>query len=174
MTNILLYISDYIIPIIIFYIVISGLYNAANVFDDFKEGVKEGIKVVVDIIPTLIGLMVAIGVMNTAGIFEMFSDIVHPIAKLINFPSSLVPLVIIKLFSSSAASSYLISIYKEYGTDSYEGILASVIMSSSETVFYVLAVYTAAAKIKRTRYTLLGGLFATLVGIICSIIVVNL
>lgn len=174
MTNILMYISDYIIPAIIFYIVMVGLYNNINVFDNFIKGAKEGMRTVVDIIPTLIGLMVGIGVMNTAGLFEMFSELIHPITSLIKFPSALVPLVIIKLFSSSAASSYLINIYKEFGTDSYEGILASVIMSASETIFYVLAVYTAASKIKRTRYTLLGGLFATLIGIICSIIVVNM
>lgn len=174
MEKILIYISDYSIPLIIFYIVIMGLYNNVNVFEEFMVGAKQGIKIVIDIMPTLLGLMVSIGVMRRAGIFEIISEFIEPLTNAIRIPSVLVPLVIVKMFSSSAATSMLIDIYKEYGTDSYEGILSSVIMSASETVFYVLAVYTAAGKIRKTRYTILGGLFATIVGIICSIIVVNL
>ena len=173
MSNILIYVSDYAIPLVVFYIVIVGLYSNVNIYDEFLVGAKEGLKIVIDMVPTLIGLLVAIGVMRQAGIFSILANVIEPLMKIVNFPSELVPLVIIKLFSSSAATSLLIDIYKEYGVDSYQGILSSVIMSSSETVFYVLAVYTAAGRIKKTRYILAGGLFATLIGIIVSCIVVN-
>jgi len=82
-------------------------------------------------------------------------------------------LAIVKMFSSSAASSLLIDIYKEFGADSYLGRLASVMMSASETVFYTLAVYTTAGGIKKTRYIVPGGLFATIVGIICAVVLLN-
>lgn len=173
MTNVLVYLSDYAIPIVIFYIVIMGLINKCNLFDDFLYGVKEGLKIVVDIGPTLIGLMTAIGVMRASGVFDVIIKIIEPITRFIRFPTELLPLVLIKLFSSSAATSLLIDIYKQYGTDSYQGTLSSIMMSSSETVFYVLAVYSAAGKIKKTRYIIFGGLFATLVGIICSIFLVS-
>ena len=169
MSNILMYISDYAIPIIIFYIVISGLFIKTEIFDDFIKGGKEGIKIVVDLVPTLIGLMVAIGVMRISGVFDIIVNFLRPMAEKLNFPSQLLPLAIIKMFSSSAATSLLIDIYKEFGTDSYIGKLASVMMSASETVFYTLAVYTAAGKIKKTRYIVLGGIFTTLIGIISSV-----
>ena len=99
----------------------------------------------------------------------LFVKVIKPITDLVKFPSELLPLVVIKMFSSSAATSLLIDIYKEYGVDSYLGKLSSIMMSASETVFYTLAVYTAAGKIKKTRYIVPGGLFATLIGIICSV-----
>lgn len=173
MMKILMYFSDYAIPLVIFYIVIVGLYMNVNIYEEFIIGVKEGIKIVKDMAPTLVALLVAIGVMRQSGIFNMLSVCIEPLVKCIRFPSELVPIVVIKLFSSSAATSMLIDIYKEYGADSYYGILSSVIMSTSETVFYILAVYSVAGKIKKMRYTILGGLFATLVGIICSCLVVK-
>lgn len=173
MLRILMYISDYAIPLVIFYVVIVGLYNNVSIYEEFITGAKEGLNIVVSIMPTLIGLMVAIGVMRSSGIFNGLASIIQPLTNVLHFPSQLVPLVVIKLFSSSAATSLLIDIFKEFGADSYEGILSSVIMSSSETVFYVLAVYTTAGKIRKTKYIIAGGLLATMIGIICSCVIVN-
>lgn len=173
MTSVLVYISDYAIPIVIFYIVLMGLFAKCNLFDDFLSGAREGINIVVEIIPTLIGLMTAIGVMRASGVFDLMIELIKPFTEIIKFPTEVLPLIVIKLFSSSAATSLLVDIYKQYGADSYQGILSSIMMSSSETVFYVLAVYSAAGKIKKTRYIVFGGLFATLIGIICSIILVG-
>ena len=169
MNNILIYISDYAIPIVIFYIVLIGLQSKGEIFEDFLKGAKEGLAIVVELVPTLIGLMVGIGVMRASGVFEILIEIIKPITDVMRFPSQLLPLVVIKLFSSSAATSLLLDIYKEFGVDSYLGRLASIMMSASETVFYTLAVYTSAGKIKKTRYIVPGGLFATLIGIICSV-----
>ena len=174
MNNILIYLSDYAIPIVIFYIVLTGLQNKDEIFEEFLTGAKEGLKLVVELMPPLIGLMVGIGVRRASGVFDVLVRIIKPITDICKFPSQLVPLVVIKMFSSSAATSLLIDIYKEYGVDSYLGKLSSIMMSASETVFYTLAVYTAAGKIKKTRYIVPGGLFATLVGIICSVILLNI
>lgn len=170
----LIYISDYIIPFIIFYIVGMGLLMKQNVFDDFITGAKDGFKVVIDILPTLIGLMVAIGILRASGALDNIAGVIKPVTDILHFPSEAVPLVIVKMFSSSAATSLLLDIFKEHGPDSYLGRLSSIIMSSTETIFYTMAVYFMAAGVKKTRYTLAGCLFATLTGVVASVIVTNL
>jgi spore maturation protein B len=170
----LIYISDYIIPFIFFYIVGMGLLSKQNVFDDFITGAKDGFKVVLDILPTLIGLMVAIGILRASGVLQIIANLLSPITNMLHFPSEVVPLVIIKMFSSSAATSLLLDIFKEHGPDSYLGRLTSIIMSSTETIFYTLAVYFMAAGVKKTRYTLVGCLIAMLTGVIASTVVTNL
>lgn len=170
----LIYVSDYIIPFIFFYIIGMALLSKQNVFDDFITGAKDGFKVVVDIMPTLIGLMVAIGILRASGLLNIIANYLKPVTNLLHFPSELVPLVIIKMFSSSAATSLLLDIFKEHGPDSYIGRLSSIIMSSTETIFYTLAVYFMAAGVKKTRYTLAGCLLAMLTSIIVSTIVTNL
>lgn len=170
----LIYVSDYIIPFIFFYIIGMGLLTKQQVFDDFITGAKDGFQVVLDILPTLIGLMVAIGILRASGVLGMIADYLQPVTTLLHFPSELVPLVIIKMFSSSAATSLLLDIFKEHGPDSYLGRLSSIIMSSTETIFYTLAVYFMAAGVRKIRYTLIGCLMATLTGIVVSTIVTNL
>jgi spore maturation protein B len=170
----LIYISDYIIPFVFFYIIGYGLLTKTNIYDEFIKGAKDGFKVVIDILPTLIGLMVAIGILRASGALNILSDLLEPITELLHFPSQLVPVVLIKMFSSSAATSLVLDIFKEYGPDSYVGRLVSVMMSSTETIFYTMAVYFMAAGVKKTRYTLLGCLMVTLTGIIASVIMTNL
>lgn len=170
----LIYLSDYIIPFLFFYIVGMGLFSKQQVFDDFISGAKEGFKVVLDIMPTLIGLMVAIGIMRASGLLQIISGLLSPFTDKLHFPSEAVPLVIIKMFSSSAATSLLLDIFKEHGPDSFLGRLTSIILSSTETIFYTLAVYFMAAGVKKIRYTLIGCLLTTLTGVIVSTIVTRL
>jgi spore maturation protein B len=170
----LLYISDYIIPFIIFYIVGFGLLMKAPVFHEFTKGAEDGFKVVLNIMPTLIGLMIAIGILRASGTLDLLAGLVKPLTNLMKFPSELVPLVTVKLFSSSAATSLLLDIFKEYGPDSYLGRLSSIIMSCTETVFYTMSVYFMAAKVKKTRYTLAGALFATFVGVLASAVITSM
>jgi spore maturation protein B len=170
----IIYLSDYIIPFIFFYIIGFALLSKTNSYDEFVEGAKDGFKVVVDILPTLIGLMVAIGVLRASGALNIISDLIKPITNMLHFPSELVPVAIIKMFSSSAATSLVLDIFKEFGPDSYLGRMVSIMMSCTETIFYTLAVYFMAAGVKKTRYTLIGCLATTLTGIIVSVIMTNL
>lgn len=128
----LLYFSDCIIPIIIFYVVVSGMFAKVPIFDIFIKGAKEGFQVVVNILPTLIGLMMAVGILRSSGALLFLSDCIKPITALFHFPSELVPLTVVKMFSSSASTGLLLDVFKEYGTDSYLGRLASVLMSCSD------------------------------------------
>lgn len=165
----LLYLSNFIIPFVILYIVGYGLLQKTNVYDEFIKGAEDGFHVVKGIMPTLIGLMVAIGVLRASGTLDLLSNILKPVVERLHFPSELVPVVVVKMFSSSAATSLLLDVYKNYGPDSYLGRLASVLMSCSETIFYTLSIYFMTAKVKKTRYTLAGALVATLAGVIASV-----
>ena len=99
------------------------------------------------ILPTLVGLMVAVGMLRASGFLELISRLLTVPAQWIHFPVELVPLAIVRLFSSSAATSLALDIYKEYGTDSQIGLIASIMMSSTETVFYTMSVYFLTAKV---------------------------
>lgn len=172
--NFLLYISNFIVPFILFYIVGYGLLCRVAVFQEFTECAKDGLKVVIGIMPTIIGLLVAVGVLRVSGALDFLAFLLRPIISLLQFPSELVSLVLVKSLSSSAANGLLIDIFKEYGPDSYLGRLSSIIMSCTETIFYTMSVYFVSAGVKKTRYSLWGAIFATLVGVIASTVLTNL
>ena len=165
----MLFLSDAIIPTLIFWIIAYGLVSRRSVYEDFIAGAKDGFSTVVGIMPTLIGLMVAVGVLRASGFLVLLTDVLSSFVKDKIFPSELLPMSVVKLFSSSAATGLLLDIYKEFGADSYLGRLASVMMSSTETVFYTLSVYFMSVKIKKSRYAVVGALLATLAGIVASV-----
>lgn len=165
-----LYLSDFIIPLVIFSILAYGLLKKVRVYDAFTEGARSGLLTAVKILPTLVGLMVAAGVLQASGFLDALSAWIGQFSGRIGFPGELVPLSLVKMFSSSAAASLLLNLYKEYGTDSFIGLAASICMSCTETIFYTTSLYFMSAKITRTRYTLPGALFATFAGLIASVI----
>jgi len=167
--NIFVYISDFIVPAIILLIVTYGVLEKVKVYDTFVKGAKKGFYTVIKIMPTLIGLMVAVGVLRASGFLEFLSELIGRITDSLGFPSQLVPLAVVRLFSSSAATGLVLDLYKEYGTDSRIGLIASIMMSCTETVFYTMSIYFMAAKVKKTRYTLTGALLATVAGIVASV-----
>ena len=165
----LLYVSEIIVPLVIFSIIFYGILVKVSVYSTFIKGARKGFLTVIKIMPTLIGLMGAVGILRASGFLEFFSQFIGRFTKYIGFPGELVPLTIVKMFSSSAATGLLLDIYKEYGTDSRLGLIASISMSSTETIFYTMSVYFIAAKITKTRYTLGGALFATFAGLAASV-----
>lgn len=167
--QVLFLISDLMIPLLIFYIVGMGLLMRRDVYGDFLKGAKDGLKSIVSILPTLIGLMVSVGVLRSSGFLDRLGEILGKLMEPIGFPPELVPLGVVRLFSNSAATGLLLDLYKEYGTDSLIGMAASLMASSTETVFYTMSVYFLAVNIKKTRYTLAGALTATLAGILASV-----
>ena len=160
------------IPFVILYLVGYGMCKKVNIFDEFIEGAKDGFLTVYKIMPTLIGLMVGVGILRESGFMEWFAGLLSPVVAFLHFPAELFSLFIVKMFSSSAATGLLLDVYKTYGTDSYLGTLASVLMSCSETIFYTMSVYFMTAKVTKTRYTLMGALFATVAGMIASVMLV--
>lgn len=162
-----LYLSDFIVPLMIFGIICYGITMKIPVYDTFVKGAKDGFLTVIKIMPTMVGLMVAVGVLRASG---FLAQMIGKITQYIGFPGELVPLTIIKMFSSSAATGLLLDVYKEFGTDSYLGLVASIIMSCTETIFYTMSVYFMTAKVTKTRYTLPGALLATLAGLAASVV----
>ena len=164
----LVYLSDFCIPLLLFYMVAYGLLTKTDIYKEFTEGAKDGFQVTFGILPTLIGLMTGVGMLRASGFLEMLSGLLKPVAEVFLFPAELVPLVVVKLFSSSAATGLVLDIFKEFGPDSYLGKVTSLICSSTETVFYTMSVYFMAAGVKKTRYTLAGALVATAAGVAVS------
>ena len=164
-----LYISDFIVPFMILSILIYGIFAGVNVYDTFIQGAKRGFWTVVRLMPTLIGLMAAVGILRASGFLEFISEIIENVTEQIGFPGALVPLTIVKMFSSSAATGLLLDVYKEFGTDSRNGMIASISMACTETIFYTMSVYFMSAKVKKTRYTLAGALIATFAGLAASV-----
>ena len=161
-----------LIACIIFAVGIYGISERVNVYDEFVKGAKKGLATVVKIMPTLIGLMVAVGVLRASGFLDFFASCAGKLTAYVGFPPELIPLAIVKMFSSSAATGLLLDLYKEYGTDSRIGMIASVMMSCTETIFYTMSVYFMSVHVKKTRFTLPGALLATLAGIIASVCLV--
>ena len=122
----------------------------------------------------MIGLMVASGVLRASGFLDFLGGQLGSISSAISFPGELVPLTILRMFSSSAATGLLLDLYKEYGTDSHIGLTASLMMCCTETIFYTMSLYFMTAGIKKTRHTLCGALLSTFAGIAASVMLANL
>ena len=166
----LLFLSDAVIPLFIFVIVGYGLLTGCNIYDTFIHGAVRGLKIVVQILPTLVGLMVAVGILRSSGFMEWFAGLLAPLCECIHFPAELLSVAFVKLFSSSAATGLALDIFKQYGTDSLQGLGASILLSCTESVFYTMSVYFMSVKIKKTRWTLPCSLLATLAGIVMSVV----
>ena len=174
MTQLFTHFSNIIIPVIIFYIIAYGLASRTNVYEDFIKGAKDGFHTVIQIMPTLIGLMVAVGILRASGFLDFLAGIFSGVANNLGFSSELVPLILIKMFSSSAATGLVLDIFKNHGPDSLLGMTTSIMMSCTETVFYTMSVYYMAAKVTKTRYTLAGAILSTVTGVAASIILAGL
>ena len=167
----LIRLSAIIIPTIIVYIVLNGVLNRTDVYDAFVKGAADGLRTVVDIMPTLVGLMVAVGVLRASGFLTFVGALFQDLTGRLGIGAEFVPLVLIKMFSSSAATGLVLDIFKQYGPDSRTGLLASIVMSCTETCFYTMSVYYMAAKVKKTRWTLPGALLATAAGVLASAVI---
>lgn len=163
------YLSDFMIPMVIAYIVAFGLMAKRPVYDDFVEGAKSGMKTVAGILPTLIGLMVGVSVLRASGFLDFLAQLLAGPAGALHIPSELMPMVLVRMFSASAANGLVVDLFREFGPDSMIGMSASLIMSSTETIFYTLSVYCMAIRLKKTRWTLAGAILAMTVGVIVSV-----
>ena len=166
--------SNIIIPAIIFYIVGYGLVSGVSVYEHFIKGAKDGLKTVVGLVPTLIGLLMAVGVLRSSGFLDFLAGMLQGIGEVVGVPQEIFPVILVKMVSNSAATGLVLDIFKTHGPDSYIGTLVSILMSSTETIFYTMSVYFLAAKVTKARYTLAGALVATLAGIVASVVLAGM
>ena len=165
------YISNIAMPLIIFIIVFSGLTEKKKTFDIFLKGAKEGIEITIRIFPTLVGLFLAIVMLKNSGTIDFIIKILNPIISTFQVPSEILPLAILRPISGSGSIAIATEIMKSFGVDSNIGLIASVIMGSTETTIYTIAVYSSSVKIKDTRFVLWAALAADVVGMIASVVI---
>lgn len=165
------FISNLAMPFIILIIVVYGMIEKEKVFDNFLEGAKEGLEIVISILPTLIGLFVAIGALRSSGILDVIINFVAPFLNMIHFPTEIMPLAMLRPISGSGSIAIATDIMNNYGVDTAIGKMASTIMGSTETTLYTIAIYTGCVKIKKTRFILLAALTADVVGILVSVLI---
>ncbi len=171
MANLINYLSGVAIPVIIMLIILFGLKEKVEVFDTFLNGAKEGIEIVFKMFPTLIGIFLAVGLLRSSGIIELICNLITPLTNLLEIPSQIMPLAILRPISGSASMAVAVDIMKNYGVDTLIGIITSTIMGSTETTFYTIAIYTSSVGIKKTRGILVAALAADIAGIIASVVI---
>jgi spore maturation protein B len=171
MTMIMDWLSKAAIPVLIVVILVLGAYKKVPVFDTFLEGAKEGLSTTLRILPVLVGIMLGIEVLKASGAMDMLVRLLQPIAALFGIPKEILPMALLRPISGSASLGLLSQQLEEYGADSYIGKTLSVMMGSTETIFYTITVYFGAIGVKKTRFTLWVALLSGLTGMISSVII---
>lgn len=166
--------SEYVIPMFIGLIMLAGLVKRVDVFSEFTEGAGENMKSAFEILPALIALMTAIGMFKASGGLELISEAISPLTDFLGFPRECIPLALIRPISGSGALAVFESVLGEVSPDSFPGRVASVLIGSTETTFYTIAVYFGVTKVKKTRHAIASSLTADLTGFILSAVTVRL
>jgi len=169
--------SNGLILFIFLAIIAGAIYKKTDIFDAFIEGAKGGFEIAVKIIPYLVGMLVAISMLRTSGTFDMVIDGIKGLVSLTNMDTRFVdglPTALVKPFSGGAARGMMVDTMNAYGADSFSGRLSCVLQGSSDTTFYVIAVYFGAVGVRNTRYAVGSMLLADLVGIVTSILLAYL
>ena len=166
-------ISIWALPAIIILILTFGLIRKVPLYEVFTTGAKEGFKVSVNIIPYLVAIMVGISMLRASGIIEGIGPLLSPILSHFNISADVIPLMIVRPLSGSAALGIFSDIAHNAGPDAFTTKLAAIMVGSSETTFYILAVYFGAVGISKIRYALIVGLLADIIGIVSAILVCN-
>lgn len=166
--------SDYILPCFVVFTVLFGLFKKVDVFDCFVEGAKKGFNVFLSVLPSLTALFLAIEMLKTSSGIDILTTALSPIADILKIPKEVLPMCILSPVSGGGSLSLYNSIIADYGPDSYVGRVASVMMGSTETTFYAIAIYYGAVNIKKIRHTAICSLCADLTSFIMSGVFVRL
>lgn len=168
------YVSMLAVPVLIGFFITAGIIKRVNIYDCFIEGAKDGLQSIAGIIPALVGLMMAIYMLRAAGVVEMLTEVLSPLLERAGMTAEVLPLALLRPVSGSASIAIVSDIFKQLGPDSASGRIASVMMGSTETTFYVIAVYFGAAGIKNTRHAVPAALVADFTGIVMAVAVTRL
>ena len=164
---------NYFIPVLVIIIIGYGIYKKVDVFNTFLVGVKEGLKVCVNLFPTIFTMIIAISVLTSSNIIMLLCDTFSSVFDKIGFPSEVFPLVLLRPISGSSSLILLGDILSRYGADSFIGRVASVMQGSTDTTIYIIGMYFGSVGIKKIKYSLVVGLLADLISVILSIVMVR-
>lgn len=165
---------NYFVPVLVLVIIIYGIYKKVDIFDTFLIGVKEGMKVSINLFPTIFAMVLAISLLTDSGIIISICNFFSVFFDKLGFPSEVFPLAILRPISGSSSLVILGDILSRYGPDSFIGRVASVMQGSTDTTIYIISMYFASVGIKKIKYSLTIGLLADLISIILSIIMVKM
>lgn len=163
-----------VIPFLILFIFSYGQLKGVKVYDAFIEGAKDGMMITVKIFPYILAMLLAVNILNASKGLDLIIYILRPLTKLLSIPDELLPFLMMKPLSGSGALGILADTLKKTGVDSLVGIIASTIMSSTETIFYTITVYYGSIGVKNIRHTLIAALIADLAGIMATIIICSI
>lgn len=160
--------SAYIVPIFIILVLLYASYKNLNTYNIFVKGAKGAFDLVVSIFPYIVAIMISVALLRTSGLTDLITKGISPVFNFLGIPSEVCELVLLRPFTGSGSFAILNDIFAQYGPDSYISRCASVIMGSSETVFYVATVYFSQTKVKKLLYAIPCALLASLVAAIVS------
>lgn len=163
--------SNLILPILIIILIAFALIKKRNVYLDFIAGTQEGLKLVYDLFAFIIAIFILVEILNESGLTQILTNFLKPVFSVLGIPSELTKLILVKPFSGSGSLAILQEIFVEHGPDSYVGRCASVILGSSETVFYVTSIYFSKTKIKCIGIAVPLAIFAMFASIILSCLI---
>ena len=169
--NIIHLVSIWAIPLFLVGVPLYGLVRGVKVYECFVEGAKEGFQVAVRIIPYLVAILVAVGMLRGAGAIDLLARWLDPLLRAVGAPAEILPLAILRPLSGSGSMGIVAELIKTHGPDSFIARLAATAYGSTETTFYVLAVYFGAVGIKKARHAVISGLIADIVSLIAAIII---
>jgi len=165
--------TSWVIPIVMFVVFFHAYLKKVSVFEVFVEGAMEGFMMALKLIPYLIAIYVAVGIFRQSGAIDLLVRLLSPLLDLIKAPTEALLLSIVRSLSGPAALGMMMEIFDAYGPDSFMGRLASTLMGSSDTTFYIIALYFGSVGIKKTRYAIPLGLFADLASLLASVYIVR-
>jgi spore maturation protein B len=163
-------ISRWVLPALILGVPWFAHLRGVKVYEKFVEGAGQAFDITIRILPYLVAMLVAVAVFRASGALELIARMLGPVLGRVGFPAGLLPLVVIRPLSGNGALAALVEVLKLYGPDSFAGRLGSTLVGSTETTFYVIAVYFGSAGVKRFRYAVLVGLAADLAGTLAAFI----
>jgi spore maturation protein B len=172
--NVIDILSVFVLPTVIIGFPLYGLYKRVPVYEEFVEGAKEGFKVAVMIIPYLVAILFAIGMFRASGALEFLIEGARPILGAIGIPPEVIPMGIVRPLTGSGSAAIVVDMINQYGEDSLVVKIAATMFGSTETTFYVVAVYFGAVNIKKTRHAVPAGLIADFFAMILAVYVVKL
>jgi spore maturation protein B len=161
------------IPALMLFFLVYGAAKKVKVYEVAVEGAKEGFNIAVKIIPYLVLMLVSIAVFRASGAMDVFIDIIRPLTDLVGIPAEALPMAMMRPLSGSGSLGIMTETMNAYGTDSFIGVLVSTLYGSTETTFYVLAVYFGTVGIKNTRHALPTGLLADFIAFIAAVVFVS-
>ncbi|MFC1557299.1 spore maturation protein [candidate division KSB1 bacterium] len=167
-------ISHWAIPMIFILIVITGYIRGVKIYEVFVEGAKEGFEIAIRIIPFLVAILVAIGMFRESGAMDLLVRVVSPVTDLVGYPAEVLPMAFTRPLSGGGSLGLMTDLINTHGADSFIGRLSSTLMGSTETTFYIAAVYFGSVAVRKQRHTVPACLIADAVGIIASFVICSI